>query len=106
MDFTVQNLIDSKQFPSMKPLNSFGLNQPIKNVSIIEVEDVDRICYDGELLLTSLKVYKKMSEQAFFACLDRLCQKQICGFIVKRRIERKTDEKYYKILETFCDYHN
>lgn len=105
MDFTVQNLLDSKQFPSMKPLNSFGLNQPIKNVSIIEVEDVDRICYDGELLLTSLKVYKKMSEQDFLACLDRLCQKQICGFIVKRRIERKTDEKYYKILETFCDYH-
>ena len=38
----------------------------------------------GELLLTSLKVFEKMSEEMFLFHLEELNKKKISGFIIKR----------------------
>ena len=38
----------------------------------------------GELLLTSLKVFEKMSEEMFLFYLEELNKKKISGFIIKR----------------------
>lgn len=63
----------------------------------------------GELLLTSLKVFEKMSEEMFLFHLEELNKKKLCGFIIKRNesipsylldtLFKFCEENYIPVLE-------
>ena len=58
MAYTVKQLLESKQFPDMRLVTcKENLNQEIKGIRIIEIEDMERYLTGGELLLTNMKVY-------------------------------------------------
>lgn len=56
MAYTVKQLLESKQFPDMRLVTcKENLNQEIKGIRIIEIEDMERYLTGGELLLTNMK---------------------------------------------------
>lgn len=56
MAYTVKQLLESKQFPDMRLVTcKENLNQEIKGIRIIEIEDMERYLTGGELLLTNYK---------------------------------------------------
>lgn len=59
----------------------------------------------GELLLTALTVYEGLDEQTFLSHLERLNQKQVSGFIIKRRCASKWITKLYEVLLRFSEKH-
>ncbi|MFR6163570.1 MAG: hypothetical protein ACLUJR_11655 [Mediterraneibacter gnavus] len=51
MAYTVKQLLESKQFPDMRLVTcKENLNQEIKGIRIIEIEDMERYLTGGELL--------------------------------------------------------
>ena len=64
MAYTVKQLLESKQFPDMRlVICKENLNQEIKGIRIIEIEDMERYLTGGELLLTNMKVYFGTGEE-------------------------------------------
>ena len=56
MAYTVKQLLESKQFPDMRLVTcKENLNQEIKGIRIIDIEDMERYLTGGELLLTNYK---------------------------------------------------
>ncbi|MBT9803549.1 PucR family transcriptional regulator [Blautia sp. MCC269] len=103
MAYTVKKLLESNQFPDMKLVaGEKSLNQEIKGIQIIEIEDMERCLSGGELLLTSMKVYFGETARVFRKHLEKLEKKQISGFIIKRHPEIVQKVDYYTILLKFC----
>ena len=103
MAYTVKKLLESNQFPDMKLVaGEKSLDQEIKGIRIIEIEDMERCLSGGELLLTSMKVYFGETARVFRKHLEKLEKKQISGFIIKRHPEIVQKVDYYTILLKFC----
>ena len=73
MAYTVKQLLESKQFPDMRLVTcKENLNQEIKGIRIIEIEDMERYLTGGELLLTNMKVYFGETDREFRKHLNEL----------------------------------
>ena len=77
-----------------------NLNQEIKGIRIIEIEDMERYLTGGELLLTNMKVYFGETEREFRKHLNELEKKQVSGFIIKQHPDMVQKVNYYDI----CNY--
>lgn len=83
--YTVKSLLESKEFSQIRLISDdSGINREIKGVRIITLADMEKCLIGGEILLTSLKVYEKMSKEKFLYHLKELNKKEISGFIIKR----------------------
>ena len=60
----------------------------------------------GELLLTSLMVYKKLDERMMLSHLEELNKKQVSGFVVKRIQNTAQQNKLFETLLRFCNEHS
>lgn len=107
MAYTVKQLLESKQFPDMRlVICKENLNQEIKGIRIIEIEDMERYLTGGELLLTNMKVYFGETEREFRKHLNELEKKQVSGFIIKQHPDMVQKVNYYDILLKFCSERN
>lgn len=103
--YTVKNLLESKEFSQLHLISdNQGLDREINGVSIITYADMEKYLIGGEILLTSLKVYEKMSEEKFLFHLVELNKKAICGFIIKRNesIPSYLLDTLFKFCEENC----
>lgn len=85
--YTVKDLLESSENLQIRLIGKNlggGLDREIKGISIVEELDIKKYMVGGELLLTSLKVFEKMSEEMFLFHLEELNKKKISGFIIKR----------------------
>lgn len=107
MAYTVKQLLESKQFPDMRLATcKENLNQEIKGIRIIEIEDMERYLTGGELLLTNMKVYFGETDREFRKHLNELEKKQVSGFIIKQHPDMVQKVNYYDILLKFCSERN
>ena len=83
-----------------------NLNQEIKGIRIIEIEDMERYLTGGELLLTNMKVYFGETDREFRKHLNELEKKQVSGFIIKQHPDMVQKVNYYDILLKFCSERN
>lgn len=65
-----------------------------------------KISGGGELLLTSLMVYKKLDERMMLSHLEELNKKQVSGFVVKRIQNTVQQNKLFETLLRFCNEHS
>lgn len=88
--YTVKDLLESSKNLQIRLIGKNlggGVDREIKGIRIVEeLEELDikKYVVGGELLLTSLKVFEKMSEEMFLFHLEELNKKKISGFIIKR----------------------
>ena len=88
--YTVKDLLESSKNLQIRLIGKNlggGVDREIKGIRIVEeLEELDikKYVVGGELLLTSLKVFEKMSEEMFLFYLEELNKKKISGFIIKR----------------------
>lgn len=107
MAYTVKKLLESNQFPDMKLVaGEKSLDQEIKGIRIIEIEDMERYLTGGELLLTNMKVYFGETDREFRKHLNELEKKQVSGFIIKQHPDMVQKVNYYDILLKFCSERN
>ena len=107
MAYTVKQLLESKQFPDMRlVICKENLNQEIKGIRIIDIEDMERYLTGGELLLTNMKVYFGETDREFRKHLNELEKKQVSGFIIKQHPDMVQKVNYYDILLKFCSERN
>ena len=73
MGYTIKDFIDSHKFPGMKLISDNSeINREIKGTWIIAVPDMEKFLEGGELLLTSLMVYKKLDERMMLSHLEEI----------------------------------
>ena len=88
--YTVKDLLESSKNLQIRLIGKNlggGVDREIKGIRIVEeLEELDikKYVVGGELLLTSLNVFEKMSEEMFLFHLEELNKKKISGFIIKR----------------------
>ena len=85
--YTVKDLLESSENLQIRLIGKNlggGVDREIKGIRIVEELDIKKYMVSGELLLTSLKVFEKMSEEMFLFHLEELNKKKISGFIIKR----------------------
>lgn len=105
MGYTINELIESKQFPGIQLINNVVANQEIKNVRIIAVSDMEKFTGGGELLLTSLEIYDNLDEHTVLYHLEELDKKGISGFVVKRRNDTAQQKELFELFMCFCNEH-
>ena len=104
MAYTVRKLLESEQFPKMKLLcGEKGLDREVKDIRIIEIEDMEQYLTGGEMLITSFQVYLSCSDREVEQHFEDLVKSDISGFIVKKREEDDPTEKRLKLLEKHCE---
>lgn len=107
MGYTIKDFIDSHKFPEMKLISDNSeINREIKGTWIIAVPDMEKFLGGGELLLTSLMVYKKLDERMMLSHLEELNKKQVSGFVVKRIQNTAQQNKLFETLLRFCNEHS
>ena len=107
MGYTIKDFIDSHKFPGMKLISDNSeINREIKGTWIIAVPDMEKFLEGGELLLTSLMVYKKLDERMMLSHLEELNKKQVSGFVVKRIQNTAQQNKLFETLLRFCNEHS
>ncbi|NSD77064.1 hypothetical protein HFM84_09370 [Faecalicatena fissicatena] len=107
MGYTIKDFIDSHKFPGMKLISDNSeINREIKGTWIIAVPDMEKFLGGGELLLTSLMVYKKLDERMMLSHLEELNKKQVSGFVVKRIQNTAQQNKLFETLLRFCNEHS
>lgn len=88
--YTVKDLLESSENLQIRLIGKNlggGVDREIKGIRIVEeLEELDikKYVVGGELLLTSFKVFEKMSKEMFLFHLEELNKKKISGFIIKR----------------------
>ena len=105
MAYTVKQLLESKQFPDMRLVTcKENLNQEIKGIRIIDIEDMERYLTGGELLLTNMKVYFGETDREFRKHLNELEKKQVSGFIILdyMALENAVITLQYSFMETYA----
>ena len=104
MAYTVRKLLESEQFPKMKLLcGEKGLDREVKDIRIIEIEDMEQYLTGGEMLITSFQVYLSCSDREVEQHFEDLVKSDISGFIVKKREEDDSTGKRLKLLEKHCE---
>ena len=104
MAYTVRKLLESEQFPKMKLLcGEKGLDREVKDIRIIEIEDMEQYLTGGEMLITSFQVYLSCSDREVEQHFEDLVKSDISGFIVKKREEDDPTGKRLELLEKHCE---
>ena len=104
MAYTVRKLLESEQFPKMKLLcGEKGLDREVKDIRIIEIEDMEQYLTGGEMLITSFQVYLSCSDREVEQHFGDLVKSDISGFIVKKKEEDDPTGKRLKLLEKYCE---
>ena len=78
------------------------LDREIRGIRILQHPDMERFMQGGEVLLTSLQVYENAEEGEVKQHLQAICDKKVCGFIVKRKQKAK-EQRYFEILLQFAE---
>ena len=103
--YTVKNLLESNENLQIrligKNLGGGGVDREIKGIRIVEELDTEKHIIGGEILLTSLNVYEKMSKDQFLFHLEELNKKEISGFIIMRN--ESIPSYLFDILLEYCD---
>ena len=103
MAYTVRKLLESEQFPKMKLLcGEKGLDREVKDIRIIEIEDMEQYLTGGEMLITSFQVYLSCSDREVEQHFEDLVKSDISGFIVKKRKEYDPTGRRLSLLEKHC----
>lgn len=103
MRYTVKDFLASGKFSDIKLLNNSGdTDREITGIRIIEVPDIEKyLTRGGELLLTSLKVFENTSHMEFLEHLEKLCEKNISGILLRNPEETEWQTDYCDILLRF-----
>ena len=102
--YTVKDLLESSENLQIRLIGKNlggGVDREIKGIRIIEELDIEKYMVGGEILLTSLKVFEKMSEEQFLFHLEGLNKKKISGFIIKRN--ESIPSYLFDTLFKFCE---
>lgn len=102
MSYTVNDLLTSNRFPGMQLLCGGVLDREIRGIRILQHPDMERFMQGGEVLLTSLQVYENAEEREVKQHLQAICDKKVCGFIVKRKQKAK-EQRCFEILLQFAE---
>lgn len=78
------------------------LDREIRGIRILQHPDMERFMQGGEVLLTSLQVYENAEEREVKQHLQAICDKKVCGFIVKRKQKAK-EQRCFEILLQFAE---
>lgn len=78
------------------------LDREIRGIRILQHPDMERFMQGGEVLLTSLQVYENAEEREVKQYLQAICDKKVCGFIVKRKQKAK-EQRCFEILLQFAE---
>lgn len=102
--YTVKNLLESNENLQIRLIGKNlggGVDREIKGIRIVEELDTEKHIIGGEILLTSLNVYEKMSKDQFLFHLEELNKKEISGFIIMRN--ESIPSYLFDILLEYCD---
>ena len=83
--YTIKNLLESNENLQIRLIGKNlggGVDREIKGIRIVKESDTEKHIIGGEILLTSLNVYEKMSKDQFLFHLEELNKKEISGFIM------------------------
>lgn len=102
--YTVKDLLESSENLQIRLIGKNlggGVDREIKGIRIVDELDTEKYMVGGEILLTSLKVFEKMSEEQFLFHLEGLNKKKISGFIIKRN--ESIPSYLFDTLSKFCE---
>lgn len=104
MEYTIEKLLAEKQWKQLNLLEGKeSCKRKIEGIRIIEVPEMARYLTGGELLLTSLYVYRDCSAEEFYQYLIAFEEKHISGILLKEREQISEKEKKIKLLKTYCE---
>ena len=116
MVLLVQEMKDLQRKFHLKLLSEQkGLDNEIKGIKIIEVENMEKYIEGGEILLTSFFIYESCTISQYETHIQNLIDKGVSGFIIKNSVNIKNflidhqaqGEKYNsdnsKILDNFSE---
>ena len=102
--YTVKNLLESNENLQIRLIGKNlggGVDREIKGIRIVKESDTEKYIIGGEILLTSLNVYEKMSKDQFLFHLEELNKKEISGFIIMRN--ESIPSYLFDILLEYCE---
>ena len=102
--YTVKNLLESNENLQIRLISKNlggGVDREIKGIRIVKESDTEKHIIGGEILLTSLNVYEKMSKDQFLFHLEELNKKEISGFIIMRN--ESIPSYLFDILLEYCE---
>ena len=103
MEYTTKQFIESNRFPQIKV--AYGkeyLDKRISGIRIIEIPEMAKYLEGGEILLTSLWVYKECRNETFIKYLEQYSEKKLSGIILKKRTSEKDLELKRDLLRKYC----
>lgn len=78
------------------------LDREIRDIRPLQHPDMERFIQGGEVLLMRLQVFENAEEREVKQHLQAICDKKVCGFIVKREQKAK-EQSYFEILLQFAE---
>ena len=104
MEYTIEKLLAEEQWKQLNVIEGKeSCKRKIEGIRIIEVPEMARYLTGGELLLTSLYVYRDCSAEEFYQYLIAFEEKHISGILLKEREQISEKEKKIKLLKTYCE---
>lgn len=103
MEYTTKQFIESNRFPQIKV--AYGeeyLDKRISGIRIIEIPEMVKYLEGGEILLTSLRVYKEYRNETFIKYLEQYSEKKLSGIILKKINSEKDLELKRDFLRKYC----
>lgn len=103
MEYTTKQFIESNRFPQIKV--AYGeeyLDKRISGIRIIEIPEMAKYLEGGEILLTSLRVYKEYRNETFIKYLEQYSEKKLSGIILKKINSEKDLESKRDFLRKYC----
>lgn len=103
MEYTTKQFIESNRFPQIKV--AYGeeyLDKRISGIRIIEIPEMVKYLEGGEILLTSLRVYKEYRNETFIKYLEQYSEKKLSGIILKKINSEKDLESKRDFLRKYC----
>lgn len=84
MEYTTKQFIESNRFPQIKVVYGEGyLDKRISGIRIIEIPEMVKYLEGGEILLTSLWVYKECRNETFIKYLEQYSEKKAQWHYIK-----------------------
>lgn len=103
MVFLVQEMKDLQRKFHLKLLSEQkGLDNEIKGIKIIEVENMEKYIEGGEILLTSFFIYESCTISQYETHIQNLIDKGVSGFIIKNSGNIKNFNIKLDILKRLC----
>ena len=103
MVLLVQEMKDLQRKFHLKLLSEQkGLDNEIKGIKIIEVENMEKYIEGGEILLTSFFIYESCTISQYETHIQNLIDKGVSGFIIKNSGNIKNFNIKLDILKRLC----